>query len=43
MQHTEAQIVDSTAISKAYGLVPNPLSVTVDSTLEWYGELLATR
>ncbi|MFD4856643.1 NAD-dependent epimerase/dehydratase family protein [Streptomyces atratus] len=42
-QHTEAQIVDSSAIEKAYGLVPNPLSVTVDSTLEWYGELLATR
>ncbi|MCX5339262.1 NAD-dependent epimerase/dehydratase family protein [Streptomyces atratus] len=42
-QHTEAQIVDSSAIEKAYGLVPNPLSTTVDSTLDWYGELLAAR
>ncbi|WP_327271521.1 NAD-dependent epimerase/dehydratase family protein [Streptomyces sp. NBC_01224] len=42
-QHTEAQIVDSSAIEKAYGLVPNPLSATVDSTLDWYGELLAAR
>lgn len=40
-QHTEAQIVDSSAIEKAFGLVPNPLSATVDATLEWYGELLA--
>ncbi|MFE4798694.1 NAD-dependent epimerase/dehydratase family protein [Streptomyces sp. NPDC056708] len=42
-QHTEVQIVDSSAIEKAYGLVPNPLSATVDSTLDWYGELLAAR
>lgn len=41
-QHTEAQIVDSSAIEKAYGLVPNPLSATVDATLAWYEELLAT-
>ncbi|OKK23769.1 epimerase [Streptomyces sp. CB02488] len=40
-QHTEAQIVDSSAIEKAFGLVPNPLSATVDATLAWYGELLA--
>ncbi|MFF3125321.1 NAD-dependent epimerase/dehydratase family protein [Streptomyces sp. NPDC057908] len=42
-QHREVQIVDSSAIEKAYGLVPNPLSATVDSTLDWYGELLAAR
>ncbi|WP_330455401.1 MULTISPECIES: NAD-dependent epimerase/dehydratase family protein [unclassified Streptomyces] len=42
-QHTEAQIVDSTAIEKAYGLVPNPMAATVDATLAWYGELLAGR
>ncbi|NEC07965.1 NAD-dependent epimerase/dehydratase family protein [Streptomyces sp. SID7909] len=40
-QHTEAQIVDSTAIEKAYGLTPNPMPATVDATLAWYGELLA--
>ncbi|MFJ4575341.1 NAD-dependent epimerase/dehydratase family protein [Streptomyces sp. NPDC088846] len=42
-QHTEAQIVDSSAIGRAYGLVPNPLAATVDSTLAWYRELLAAR
>ncbi|MFJ3086717.1 NAD-dependent epimerase/dehydratase family protein [Streptomyces sp. NPDC086838] len=42
-QHTEAQIVDSTAIEKAFGLVPNPMPATVDATLTWYGELLAGR
>lgn len=40
-QHTEAQIVDSSAIEKAYGLTPNPLPATIDATLAWYGELLA--
>ncbi|MEW1891124.1 MULTISPECIES: NAD-dependent epimerase/dehydratase family protein [unclassified Streptomyces] len=40
-QHTEAQIVDSTAIEKAYSLTPNPMPATVDATLDWYGELLA--
>lgn len=42
-QHTEAQIVDSTAMEKAFGLVPNPMPATVDATLTWYGELLAGR
>ncbi|WP_327371478.1 NAD-dependent epimerase/dehydratase family protein [Streptomyces sp. NBC_01217] len=41
-QHTEAQIVDSSAIEKAYGLAPNSLSTNLDSTLAWYGELLAS-
>ncbi|MYY06996.1 MULTISPECIES: NAD-dependent epimerase/dehydratase family protein [unclassified Streptomyces] len=40
-QHTEAQIVDSSAIEKAYGLAPNPMPATLDATLAWYGELLA--
>lgn len=40
-QHTEPQIVDSSAIEKAYGLTPNPLPVTVDATLAWYEQLLA--
>ncbi|MFF1836548.1 NAD-dependent epimerase/dehydratase family protein [Streptomyces sp. NPDC058231] len=42
-QHTEPQIVDSSAIERAYGLRANPLPVTVDATLAWYGQLLAAR
>ena len=33
--------MDSSAIEKAYGLVPSPLPATVDATLAWYKELLA--
>ncbi|MEU0356739.1 NAD-dependent epimerase/dehydratase family protein [Streptomyces cyaneofuscatus] len=40
-QHTEAQIVDSSAIEKAFGLTPTPLETAIDATLGWYGELLA--
>ncbi|MGW9136016.1 NAD-dependent epimerase/dehydratase family protein [Streptomyces sp. NPDC055681] len=40
-QHTEPQVVDSSAIEKAYGLTPNPLPATVDATLTWYEQLLA--
>ncbi|MET8329508.1 NAD-dependent epimerase/dehydratase family protein [Streptomyces sp. NPDC005181] len=40
-QHTEPQIVDSSAIEKAYGLTPNPLPATVEVTLAWYEQLLA--
>lgn len=42
-QHTEARIVDSSAIEKAYGLVPDPLAATPDSTLDRYGGRLASR
>ncbi|MFE7749156.1 NAD-dependent epimerase/dehydratase family protein [Streptomyces sp. NPDC057428] len=35
-QHTEGQTVDSSAIEKAFGLSPHPLSDTVDVTLAWY-------
>ncbi|HET6634745.1 MAG TPA: NAD-dependent epimerase/dehydratase family protein [Streptomyces sp.] len=35
-QHTEPQVMDSTAIRTAFGLEPTPLSETVDMTLEWY-------
>ncbi|MER5688120.1 NAD-dependent epimerase/dehydratase family protein [Streptomyces sp. NPDC002205] len=42
-QHTEPQIVDSSAIEKAYGLTANPLPATVDATLAWYEQLLAAR
>ncbi|MGX1886675.1 NAD-dependent epimerase/dehydratase family protein [Streptomyces sp. NPDC055287] len=40
-QHTEAQIMDSTAIEKAYGLTPNPLAATIDETIAWYRQLLS--
>ncbi|MEU8709748.1 NAD-dependent epimerase/dehydratase family protein [Streptomyces sp. NPDC048565] len=40
-QHTEGQTVDSSAIEKAYGLTPTPLSDSLDATLAWYGEFLA--
>lgn len=40
-QHTEPQIVDSSAIEKAHGLTPNPLPATLDETLAWYARLLA--
>lgn len=40
-QHTEPQIVDSSAIEKAHGLTPNPLPATLDETLAWYEQLLA--
>ncbi|GAA2966208.1 SDR family oxidoreductase [Streptomyces enissocaesilis] len=42
-QYTEAQIVDSTAIEKAYGLAPVPLAAALDATIAWYRELLAGR
>ncbi|WEH36872.1 NAD-dependent epimerase/dehydratase family protein [Streptomyces sp. AM 4-1-1] len=42
-QHTEPQIVDSTAVEEAYGLVPTPLSVALDTTLAWYEEWLTAR
>ncbi|MFC9245818.1 NAD-dependent epimerase/dehydratase family protein [Streptomyces sp. NPDC057136] len=40
-QHTEPQIMDSSAIEKAYGLVPSSPAATLDATLAWYKELLA--
>ncbi|MFJ7948161.1 NAD-dependent epimerase/dehydratase family protein [Streptomyces sp. NPDC096354] len=40
-QHTEPQIVDSSAVEKAHGLTPNPLPATLDETLAWYERLLA--
>lgn len=42
-QHTEPQILDSSAIEKAYGLAPIPLETALDVTLAWYGELLAAQ
>ncbi|MFD5784708.1 NAD-dependent epimerase/dehydratase family protein [Streptomyces sp. NPDC126933] len=40
-QHTEPQIVDSSAFERTFGVRPTPLSVTLDSTLDWYRGLLA--
>ncbi|MEU0303766.1 NAD-dependent epimerase/dehydratase family protein [Streptomyces sp. NPDC006175] len=42
-QHTEGQTVDSSAVEKAYGLSPTPLSDTLDATLAWYRAFLASR
>lgn len=35
-QHTEPQIMDSTAFTQAFGTVPTPLADTVDATVTWY-------
>ncbi|WP_328730842.1 NAD(P)-binding domain-containing protein [Streptomyces caniferus] len=40
-QHTEPQIVDSTAFTQAFGVHPTPLAATLDATVEWYRGLLA--
>ncbi|MEU8683913.1 NAD-dependent epimerase/dehydratase family protein [Streptomyces sp. NPDC048611] len=40
-QHTEPQIVDSTAFERAFGVRPTPLDATLDDTVEWYRALLA--
>ncbi|MFF3936936.1 NAD-dependent epimerase/dehydratase family protein [Streptomyces phaeofaciens] len=42
-QHTEPQIVDSSAFERTFGVAPTPLEETLDATLAWYGELLAGR
>ncbi|MFF4505205.1 NAD-dependent epimerase/dehydratase family protein [Streptomyces sp. NPDC001401] len=42
-QHTEPQIVDSSAFEQAFGVAPTPLARTLDATLEWYGQWLAHR
>ncbi|MET7599210.1 NAD-dependent epimerase/dehydratase family protein [Streptomyces sp. NPDC004082] len=40
-QHTEPQIVDSSAFEQAFGVRPTPLADALDATLAWYGEWLA--
>ncbi|MFE7174534.1 NAD-dependent epimerase/dehydratase family protein [Streptomyces sp. NPDC057616] len=42
-QHTEPQIMDSSAFERAFGVAPTPLGRTLDATLAWYGEWLAQR
>ncbi|GHB40016.1 epimerase [Streptomyces viridiviolaceus] len=39
-QHTEPQIVDSSAFERAFGTAPTPLADTVEATLAWYREWL---
>lgn len=40
-QHTEPQVMDSTAIQEAFGLQPIALDTTLDDTLAWYRSFLA--
>ncbi|WP_260634348.1 NAD-dependent epimerase/dehydratase family protein [Streptomyces angustmyceticus] len=40
-QHTEPQIVDSTAFARTFGVRPTPLAATLDATVDWYRGLLA--
>ncbi|WP_326616133.1 epimerase [Streptomyces decoyicus] len=40
-QHTEPQIVDSTAFARTFGIRPTPLDATLDATVDWYRTLLA--
>ncbi|WP_031088947.1 NAD-dependent epimerase/dehydratase family protein [Streptomyces sp. NRRL WC-3549] len=42
-QHTEGQIVDSSAVREKYGLAPTPLADALDETLAWFGALAAAR
>ncbi|MEU9887860.1 NAD-dependent epimerase/dehydratase family protein [Sphaerisporangium sp. NPDC051011] len=41
-QHTEPQIMDSSAIERTFGLRPTPLAEGLDATLAWYGAWLAS-
>ncbi|WP_309058549.1 NAD-dependent epimerase/dehydratase family protein [Streptomyces sp.] len=40
-QHTEPQIVDSSAFEQAFGTRPTPLEETLDATVTWYEQWLA--
>ncbi|MGP3770222.1 NAD-dependent epimerase/dehydratase family protein [Streptomyces sp. SDT5-1] len=42
-QHTEPQIMDSTAFQREFGLAPTPIGTTLRQTLEWYQDFLAAR
>ncbi|MFR0354732.1 NAD-dependent epimerase/dehydratase family protein [Streptomyces sediminimaris] len=42
-QHTEPQIMDSSAFERAFGVAPTTLGRTLDATLAWYGQWLARR
>ncbi|MGW2598148.1 NAD-dependent epimerase/dehydratase family protein [Streptomyces klenkii] len=40
-QHTEPQVMDSTAIQEAFGIKPVAFGATLDDTLAWYQAFLA--
>ncbi|MFE1359045.1 NAD-dependent epimerase/dehydratase family protein [Streptomyces harbinensis] len=42
-QHTEPQIMDSTAFQREFGVAPTPIPATLSETLEWYRGFLASR
>ncbi|MEU9591035.1 NAD-dependent epimerase/dehydratase family protein [Streptomyces sp. NPDC048193] len=42
-QHTEPQIMDSSAFERTFGTAATPLADTVDATLAWYGGRLSGR
>ncbi|MFC8222123.1 SDR family oxidoreductase [Streptomyces sp. NPDC057362] len=42
-QHTEPQIMDSSAFERFFGVAPTPLRDTVDATVAWYEEWLRSR
>ncbi|WP_019327284.1 NAD-dependent epimerase/dehydratase family protein [Streptomyces sp. TOR3209] len=42
-QHTEPQIMDSSAFERTFGAVPTPLADTVDAAVAWYEEWLTGR
>ncbi|AOR30164.1 epimerase [Streptomyces fodineus] len=41
-QHTEPQVMDSSAIQDTFGIKPVPLETTVDDTIAWYRTFLAS-
>ncbi|GAA2978265.1 MULTISPECIES: NAD-dependent epimerase/dehydratase family protein [Streptomyces] len=42
-QHTEPQIMDSSAFQRTFGVAPTPIETTLSQTLEWYRGFLAAR
>ncbi|MFE1205708.1 NAD-dependent epimerase/dehydratase family protein [Streptomyces sp. NPDC058762] len=42
-QHTEPQIMDSSAFERFFGVAPTPLEDTVDATVAWYEAWLRSR
>ncbi|MCQ4201732.1 NAD-dependent epimerase/dehydratase family protein [Streptomyces coelicoflavus] len=42
-QHTEPQIMDSSAFERFFGVTPTPLEDTVDATVAWYEAWLRSR
>ncbi|MFE2076106.1 NAD-dependent epimerase/dehydratase family protein [Streptomyces misionensis] len=42
-QHSEPQVMDSSAMQEAFGVKPIPLDTTLDDTIAWYRGFLARR